>query len=66
MSKTSCKYDQKKTLKKNAYKKSGYTFVGWNTKKDGSGTSYKNQAEVKNLAKKGGKTITLYAQWKKN
>ena len=60
-----CKYDKKYTLKKNTFKRKGYTFAGWNTKKDGSGKNYKNKAEVKNLTSKSGGTVTLYAQWKK-
>ena len=59
------KYGKTYTLTANAYKKKGYTFTGWNTKKDGSGKSYKNKAEVKNLTSKSGGTVTLYAQWKK-
>ncbi len=59
------KYGKTYTLTANAYKKKGYTFNGWNTKKDGSGKSYKNKAEVKNLTSKSGGTVTLYAQWKK-
>lgn len=43
----------------------GYTFAGWNTKADGSGTAYDDQAEVSDLADPG-KSITLYAQWKKD
>ena len=58
-------YGKTYTLTKNAYKKKGYKFVGWNTKADGSGTWYKNKAKVKNLTKTDGKTIKLYAQWKK-
>lgn len=60
-----CKYDKKYTLKKNSFKRKGYTFAGWNTKKDGSGKNYKNKAEVKNLTSKSDGTVTLYAQWKK-
>ena len=59
------KYGRTYTLTANAYKKKGYTFTGWNTKKDGSGKSYKNKAEIKNLTSKSGGTVTLYAQWKK-
>ncbi|MBR1416919.1 MAG: InlB B-repeat-containing protein [Bacilli bacterium] len=58
-----CIVNKKCNLTKNKFKKAGYTFVSWNTKKDGTGKSYKNKASVKNLIKKG--TITLYAQWKK-
>ena len=41
------------------YKKKGYLFTGWNTKKDGSGTAYKAGTKTAD-------TISvLYAQWKK-
>ncbi|MBQ6845145.1 MAG: InlB B-repeat-containing protein [Agathobacter sp.] len=62
---TNRKYGTSYTLKANSFKKKGYTFTGWNTKKDGSGKTYKNKASVKNLTSTDGKTITLYAQWKK-
>lgn len=65
MKKLSCKYGKKYTLTKNGFKKKGYTFSGWNTKKDGKGKTYKNKAEVKNLSAKSGGKVTLYAQWKK-
>ena len=39
----------------------GYSFVGWNTAKDGSGTSYAAGDTVKLSA-----PVTLYAQWKKD
>lgn len=42
---------------------SEYTFKGWNTKPDGSGESFNDSSEIKNLANKNGDTITLYAQW---
>ncbi len=65
MSKTSCKYGTAYKLRTNKFKKKGYTFVGWNTKADGSGKSYKNKASIKNLTSTSNKKITLYAQWKK-
>lgn len=49
-------------LPKNRYKKKGYTFICWNTKKDGTGKSYANKQAVKNIAA-AGKSITLYAMW---
>ena len=49
------------TLRKNTYYLGGYTFDGWNTRMDGSGTSYADEAEF--IMKEG--TTTLYAQWKK-
>lgn len=64
MSAMTCKYDKAYKLKKNTFKRTGYTFNGWNTKKNGSGKTYKNLASVKNLTATNGATITLYAQWK--
>jgi uncharacterized repeat protein (TIGR02543 family) len=61
----SCKYSSSYTLTANAFKKTGYSFAGWNTKKDGSGKSYKNKASVKKLTAKNKGTVTLYAQWSK-
>ena len=59
-------YGKSYTLSKNAFKRTGYKFTGWNTKKNGKGTSYKNRASVRNLTSVNGKTVTLYAQWKAN
>lgn len=53
---------QAKALRKNAFERDNYKFVEWNTKANGSGTSYANREEVINLAA-GGETVTLYAQW---
>ena len=39
----------------------GYKFIGWNTKKDGSGKSYNSGERVKSLTKEN--EITLYANW---
>jgi len=60
-----CRYGKSYKLTANKFKKSGYTFVGWNTKKDGSGKAYSNKQSIKNLTSKNGGTVTLYAQWKK-
>ena len=59
-----CVYGKSYSLKKNTFKRTGYTFKGWNTKADGSGTAYSDKASVKNLTASNGKTVTLYAQWK--
>lgn len=53
-------------LTANTYTKEGYTFVGWNTKADGSGQSYKDQESIRALADKDNATVTLYAIWKEN
>ncbi len=66
MSARTIKYGVSYTLPANAFKKTNYTFAGWNTKKDGSGMAYKNKASVKNLTSKNGGSIILYAQWKIN
>ena len=66
MSDTSATYGKSVTLRANSFSRTGYTFNGWNTKKDGSGDSYKNKASVKNLTATNGGSVTLYAQWKAN
>lgn len=53
--------DGKLTVAKNKFKKSGYVFAGWNTKANGKGKTYKAKAKI--TAK--GKTVKLYAIWKK-
>lgn len=47
-------------LTANAFTYTSYVFTGWNTKADGTGTAYANQAKVTLT-----EDITLYAQWKK-
>lgn len=54
-------YDIQESLKTNSFTKNGYKFVGWNTNPDGSGRSFGNEQQVKNLATGG--MLTLYAQW---
>lgn len=55
-------------LQENKYESKGYTFEGWNTKEDGTGTPYTNKYDVtaaKIEDKDPEKPIdTLYAQWK--
>ena len=45
-------------LAKNTFKREGYTFAGWNTKADGTGTSYADESSVQPTS-----NITLYARW---
>ena len=51
-------YSEATSLSPNTFERTGYTFAGWNTKDDGSGTAYADKASI---------TITeatiLYAQW---
>lgn len=56
-------YGKSFKLPANKFTRKGAKFIGWNTKKDGSGISYKNKASVKNLLAKNKGTVTLYAQW---
>lgn len=62
MPSTSLYYDSTKQLNNNTFTRTGYKFIGWNTRADGRGTSYTNQQNVKNLMSTSG-SITLYAQW---
>ena len=45
-------------LKANTFTREGFTFNGWNTKADGSGTSVKDEGKVKVNS-----NVMLYAQW---
>ncbi len=49
-------------MPQNTFTRSGYKFIGWNTEKDGSGTSYANAEFVTDISTPGS-TLTLYAQW---
>ena len=66
MSNSSHIYDVAKALTANGFTKTGYTFNGWNTNANGTGTSYSDKASVNNLTTTSGATVTLYAQWKAN
>lgn len=63
MTNSSHTYDVAKNLTTNTYTRIGYKFNDWNTKSDGSGTSYKDGQSVSNLTSTNGGTVTLYAQW---
>jgi outer membrane protein OmpA-like peptidoglycan-associated protein len=47
-------------LERNLYKKDGFTFAGWNTKADGTGTAYADGATFKIDST----DVILHAQWK--
>ena len=53
------KKDASFTLTGNTFTRTGYDFTGWNTEKDGSGTSYNDGAAVTFTS-----DTVLYAQWK--
>lgn len=44
----------------------GYTFLGWNTKPDGTGTTYREKEPILNLSSTQGSSVNLYAIWKPN
>ncbi len=56
-------YGKKAKLRANKFKRKGYTFRGWAKSKKGK-VVYTNKKAVKNLVKNG-KTVKLYAVWKK-
>ena len=55
--------DDPVALTANTYTRTGYSFTGWNTEADGSGTAYTDGKMVENLTTASGTIITLYAQW---
>ena len=59
-------YDSGDIAPDNTFTLTGYTFTGWNTESDGSGTWYATWAELKNLTTTSGKDVKLYAQWEVN
>ena len=64
MSDQSFTYDEaSKALTANAFTRTGYTFTGWNTNANGSGTAYNDGQSVQNLTDVDKGTINLYAQW---
>lgn len=57
-------YDSSDNLSHNLFDKWWYTFVGWNTKIDGTETGYADDELVENLATTW--IVDLYAQWSQN
>ena len=57
-------YGEEITLPKQQPERTGFTFMGWNTRTDGQGTEYHPQDTVKNLTTVNHATVKLYAQWK--
>ena len=58
-------YNSAKALTTNGFTRTGYTFAGWNTQANGSGTNYSDNQSVTNLSSTQGATVTLYALWTK-
>jgi len=55
-------YDVSEALDSNTFTRQDYAFVSWNTKADGTGSSYLDNQTVLKLTPSG--SITLYAQWR--
>ena len=64
--KSTHQYGTAKALTANGFSKTGYTFAGWNTAANGSGTNYSNGQSVNNLVSTNGGNLNLYAKWKAN
>lgn len=56
-------YDRPQALPAIGFTKAGYSFAGWNTRKDGSGKTFTDKQIVNNLLTHENATGTLYAQW---
>ena len=56
-------YDFESDLTKNVFIRNGYIFKEWNTKADGSGTSYSDEQKVINLLNTENEIVNLYAIW---
>ena len=57
-------YGEEVVLPEQKPERTGFTFMGWNTRTDGQGTEYHPQDTVKNLTTVNHATVKLYAQWK--
>ncbi len=58
---TTCVHGENCTVATNGFTRTGYTFTGWNTKADGTGTNYASGATIKITS-----NTTLYAKWRIN
>ena len=56
-------YDSPQALPAIGFTKAGYSFTGWNTRKDGSGRTFTDKQTVSDLLTHEGASGTLYAQW---
>lgn len=56
-------YDDEEELTDNVFSGAGLSFLKWNTKADGTGTSYADGAKIMNLSDVNGDEIKLYALW---
>ena len=59
-------YGTSQALIKNAFSRTGYTFLGWAKTNDAKAEEYADNASVNNLTAEDGATVTLYAVWQAN
>ena len=57
-------YGEEVVLPEQKPERTGFTFMGWNTRTDGQGTEYQPQDTIKNLTTVNHATVKLYARWK--
>lgn len=60
------KVDVSKKLTKNGYGAVGYTFDGWSTNQDGTGSVYTDEQSIQNLSTVNDGVVTLHARWEIN
>ncbi len=66
MAQQSYSYGEAQALTANSFTRSDYTFAGWNTKADGTGTAYTDKQSISFTPANDGDSITLYAQWERS
>lgn len=60
-------YDLDQELLSCPFSLEGFHFLGWNTKADGSGEQFADEATIaENLTDENGGSVTLYAQWERD
>ena len=62
---SNCEFGKVYTFPANQFTRDGYTFVGWSSYSNGSGTIYKDQSEFSDLFARNNITIKMYAIWEK-
>ena len=66
MSKEKMTYGTSKALTSNAFKITGYTFLGWSEDPNATEASYTNKQKVSAIGEGYNSAVTLYAVWKLN
>lgn len=59
-------YGETKTLRRNAFMRSGYDFVGWSTSATATKAQYQDEEPLSSLTAKAGEVVVLYAVWEKS